>query len=183
MFLHVWGACLKGSTILAKIRSQTPSGRHSKKQRTRMLCLSQPHSWVISAMAFRHQKATQISKNYESRTSQKPAQQERRQRMEFYERRISPKVGDHEFGGRTWNFKRTTKTANIPGIPKRGAREAKKPDGILQNHVKPQNKGDDHKIWKQKSFHVCEDWAHWWAHHFKFPLGCRKLKFKPKNQH
>ena len=127
------------------------------RRECKALASSQPHSWVISAMAFRHQKATQISKNYESRTSQKPAQQERRQRMEFYERRISPKVGDHEFGGRTWNFKRTTKTANIPGIPKRGAREAKKPDGILQNHVKPQNKGDDHKIWKQKSFHVCED--------------------------
>jgi hypothetical protein len=53
---------------------------------------------------------------------------------------------------------RSTKTANIPGNPKRGAQEAKKkPDRILQNHVKPQNEGDHHKIWKQISFHVRDD--------------------------
>jgi len=76
---------------------------------------------------------------------------------------------------------RSTKTANIPGNPKRGAQEAKKkPDRILQNHVKPQNEGDHHKIWKQISFHVRDDWVHWWAHHFKFPLGCREMKIQTK---
>ena len=43
------------------------------RRECKALASSQTHSWVISDMAFRHHKATQISKNYESWTSQKPA--------------------------------------------------------------------------------------------------------------
>ena len=104
--------------------------------------------------------------------------------MEFYKRRISPKEGDHEFGERTWNFKRTTKTANIPRNPKRGAQEAKKPDGIQQNHVKPQKikvtitKFGSKYLSTWVTIELIDELTT-----SNSPLDDVKWKFKPKNQH
>lgn len=108
-------------------------------------------------MAFQHHKATQISQNYELLASQKPAPRAETmdrilQNVELPQKTVTTN-SEEELGiskelQNLQTFQETQK--------KRGALEAKELDRILQNRVKPHNKGDDPEIWKQKSVPVCE---------------------------